>query len=387
MLYALEVLLMLGGILLACELFTNAVEHFGEKLNLGHEFTGSILAAVGTALPETILPLVAIYLAATGLASESAGKSDIAIGAIIGAPFMLTTLAMFLLGLSLVVNFKKRQAILGPKGQDAKFLQIDKEHLLRDLRFFMKTFGIAIFATLFSTSYMTHIIDSLCGQVFIYELIYKISGAIPNACMDDLSFALRIIAALSLVIAYIFYLMESYKASKQGAHDDEYDDLPELFMCKIKIPNTMTSVVIQMLIGLGGIIFFAHHFVDAIQHISIIIGIPALVLSLIVCPIATELPEKFNSWMWSSHAKDSLAMGNLSGAMVFQSAIPCSIGVLMTPWTLSPLVIVCAALTMASALILYFSIGLKSKVDKYTLLSCGSLYFVYLFLVFSGIVR
>ena len=41
-----------------------------------------------------------------------------------------------------------------------------------------------------------------------------------------------------------------------------------------------------------------------------------------IAPIATELPEKFNSLIWVRQGKDTLAMGNITGAMVFQSAFP-----------------------------------------------------------------
>ena len=106
--YSIEIIFMLFGILVACQVFTNAIENLGEKLNLGHEFTGSVLAAVGTALPETLLPLVAIFLASQN-ADSAAAKHDIAIGAIVGAPFMLATLAFFLLGLSIYVHQKQRK--------------------------------------------------------------------------------------------------------------------------------------------------------------------------------------------------------------------------------------------------------------------------------------
>src|SRR4026208_289758 len=44
-------------ILLAAELFTNGIEWFGHKLNLAEGAVGSVLAAVGTALPGTVIPL------------------------------------------------------------------------------------------------------------------------------------------------------------------------------------------------------------------------------------------------------------------------------------------------------------------------------------------
>ena len=56
-----ELLLMLLVILVAAEIFTNALEHLGEKLRISEGVTGSIFAAVGTALPETLVPLLAIF--------------------------------------------------------------------------------------------------------------------------------------------------------------------------------------------------------------------------------------------------------------------------------------------------------------------------------------
>ena len=52
------------------------------------------------------------------------------------------------------------------------------------------------------------------------------------------------------------------------------------------------------------------------------LGVDELLLALVVAPIATELPEKFNSIIWVRQNKDTLSMGNITGAMVFQSTIP-----------------------------------------------------------------
>ena len=65
-------------ILLGAELFTNAIEWFGHQLGLAEGAVGSVLAAVGTALPETMIPLVAIVF---GAGSRSDG---VGVGAILG---------------------------------------------------------------------------------------------------------------------------------------------------------------------------------------------------------------------------------------------------------------------------------------------------------------
>ena len=61
----------------------------------------------------------------------------------------------------------------------------------------------------------------------------------------------------------------------------------------------------------------AHFFIEGVEHGSESLGIPAGLIALILAPLATELPEKFNSIIWLRDNKDTLAMGNITGAMVF----------------------------------------------------------------------
>src|SRR3954463_3622116 len=102
----LELVVALVVILIAAELFTNGIECFGHKLNLAEGAVGSVLAAVGTALPETMIPVVAIVFA--GSAGESGSGHGVGVGAILGAPFMLATLAMFVTGVAVWSQRRKR---------------------------------------------------------------------------------------------------------------------------------------------------------------------------------------------------------------------------------------------------------------------------------------
>ena len=81
-------------ILFAAELFTNSVEWLGKKLNLGEGAVGSILAAVGTALPETILPMVAtpvaIGLVFVMMYHPTLGVANYLLGVVGLAPFKWT---------------------------------------------------------------------------------------------------------------------------------------------------------------------------------------------------------------------------------------------------------------------------------------------------------
>ena len=86
------ILVALFVILFGALAFTNALEHLGARLKISEGATGSIFAAVGTALPETIVPVVAVL--GSSAASAHIG-AEVGVGAIIGAPMMLSTLTLF----------------------------------------------------------------------------------------------------------------------------------------------------------------------------------------------------------------------------------------------------------------------------------------------------
>src|ERR1700759_1316972 len=109
-------------------LFTNAVEWLGHSLGLGEGAVGSVLPAGGTAAPGTLVPIGALLL--TKPQSE-----DVAIGAIVGAPFLLGTLAMGLVGLfAYLYRDRRKQGVM---------LEAHAPTLERDLLFFLAFFGVA----------------------------------------------------------------------------------------------------------------------------------------------------------------------------------------------------------------------------------------------------
>ncbi|MGZ4109928.1 MAG: sodium:calcium antiporter, partial [Actinomycetota bacterium] len=128
-------LVSLGVILAGAELFTNGVEWVGEGFGLSEGAVGSVLAAIGTALPETLLPIVAILAG-----HEHASGDDIGVGAILGAPFMLTTLAMFALGVTVLIMTRR--------GKRSATLEHDPGVFLQDLRYFLAMYALALVAGL-----------------------------------------------------------------------------------------------------------------------------------------------------------------------------------------------------------------------------------------------
>jgi cation:H+ antiporter len=121
--------LALVAILLGAAFFTNAVEILGAQLGLQQGAVGSLLAAVGTALPESMIAVVAI-LEPVVTGGETASGAEIGVGAILGAPFMLATLALFVVGVSALLVYRRRR----PQGRT---LLVDEETIARDVGYFL----------------------------------------------------------------------------------------------------------------------------------------------------------------------------------------------------------------------------------------------------------
>jgi cation:H+ antiporter len=108
------------------------------------------------------------------------------------------------------------------------------------------------------------------------------------------------------------------------------------------------------------------------------VGIPAGLIALVLAPLATELPEKFNSVIWLRDNKDTLALGNITGAMVFQSTIPVSVGILFTPWNLGFLSTLSAVFALISGVVFIGFLLRKGPLRGFYLLGAGILYAAFL---------
>jgi len=340
-------LLLVGAfvvILLGAELFTNAVEWFGHLFGLAEGAVGSVLAAVGTALPETMIPLVAIVFGA-GSHSDAVG-----IGAILGAPFMLATLAMFVTGLAVLVRVRS-----GGSGQ----LAVDPLILGHDLRVFGLSYGFAILVAF-----------------------------LPADLAPP-----RWLAAVALIAAYGWYVRGHLQAE---ASEGQADLAPLRFApldragSRAPAAPRVRIVVVQLAVALAAIIGGAVVFVGAVESLARSAGLDETLLSLVIAPIATELPEKLNSVIWIRRGKDTLALGNITGAMVFQAAIPTSIALVFASgeWSIgsgSWVAFASAAVALVSTALIFAPMLRTGRLYGRRLLVGGLLYCVQLGLVVASL--
>jgi cation:H+ antiporter len=277
LLFVASVVVTLGG----CALFTNGIEWLGKRLKVPEGAIGSVFAAVGTTLPETSIPVIAIFF---GSGRE---RTEVGLGAILGAPFMLSTLVLPLLAGLLLVY-----ARLGKRGPA---FDLDYGEVRIDVQFFLVAYGLAM------------------------------------ACALWPSRPLHYLAAGLLIGLYIFYI----KLKFSGEHQEEAV-LDPLFFARRSARPSYGLIGLQGLVGLAGLAGGAHLFVTAAKEMAAAMHVSPLLLALLIAPLATELPEMSNSFLWLYRKKDTLAVGNVTGAMVFQGTFPVSVGLIGTEWALAP---------------------------------------------------
>ena len=320
-------------ILVAAELFTNGIEWVGEGFGLSEGAVGSVLAAIGTALPETLLPIVAI------VSGHEAGD-EIGIGAILGAPFMLTTLAMVVIGVAVLSS--------GRGGRRSLDLNIDRRVIQQDLGYFLVMYALAMVA----------------GLLHVRTI---------DVCL-----------AIVLVVGYAYYVRRHFQSpqteNEEGGNDIRPLRLWEVLRVGVRrlpawtVERSTAAPFVQVAIGLILMVGGAKLFVDAVGNLGKAAGLPPLAFSLLVAPLATELPEKFNSVLWVRRNKDTLAMGNMTGAMVFQSSFPVTVGLLLTPWELAHEALVAACVALLAGSVLYLTLRIRGRLTAPLLLLQGVFY-------------
>jgi cation:H+ antiporter len=272
-----SVVITLGG----CTLFTNAIEWLGKRLHVPEGAVGSIFAAVGTTLPETSIPVIAIFF---GTGQE---RTEVGLGAILGAPFMLSTLVLPILAGLLLVYARL--------GKRAPVFKLNYQDVQVDLQFFLVAYGLAL------------------------------------ACVFVSSATIRYMVAGLLIVLYVFYMKLKFSAESNGEAI-----LDPLILARRSANPAYAIIALQSLLGLLGLVGGAHLFVTAAKSLAAEMQVSPLLLALLIAPLATELPEMSNSFLWLYQRKDGLAVGNVTGAMVFQGTFPVSVGLIGTHWNLGP---------------------------------------------------
>lgn len=301
---AVSILIMLGSALLiyfSCELFVNGVEWVGRAFGISQNAVGSVLAAIGTALPESVVTLIAVAFGA------NEAQKDIGVGAALGGPLVLSTIAYAVVGLCIVLFSRKR-----PSGS---VIRIDGARLGRDQFWFLCIF------------------------------VCKIALGMVN-------FPGKTWFGFLFLAAYVVYFTAEMRAEgPQAAEASE----PLRFRPRTQAPGK-PAILFQTLFALLLIFAGSQFFVHSLGGLSTALGVPAAVIALLLSPVATELPETLNAVIWARQGKENLALANISGSMMIQATVPSALGILFTPWLLGPQLLWSAAITFAAVFLLWLTL-------------------------------
>ena len=281
----------------ACEYFVNGIEWVGRKAGLSQNAVGTVLAAFGTALPESVVTFVAVVF------GHDAASQNIGIGAALGGPLVLATIAYPIVGVMLLLT--RAQPARAP-------IDLNRARLSRDQGWFL-----LIFACKIALGFVVFALKPLLGWLF-----------------------------LAAYAAYTGSEMRDQSAETEG------EPGPLRFQPRSATPSG-TLAWLQSVIALVVIFAASHLFVQQLGVVGPALGIPSTVVALLLSPVATELPETLNAVIWIRQGKHRLALANISGSMMIQATVPTALGLLFTPWLFDGALALAAAITALSVAGLY----------------------------------
>ncbi|MBP2327527.1 cation:H+ antiporter [Kibdelosporangium banguiense] len=289
------------AIYLSCEWFVNAVEWLGRRLNVGTVAVGTVLAAVGTALPESVVTFVAVVF------GQTPEQRDIGVGAAMGGPLALATVAYGVIGWSLLASRRR--------GGSEDWGDLDK--LAKDQSWFMAVFVVKVGLGL-------------------------------------VAFAIKPWLGLLFFAVYAAYCIREMRQQDHGPQEQ----LEPLKLQRNRAEPATWAVVAQTLGALAVIFAASRLFVVQLDTVGPMLGLPAALTALLLAPIATELPEIMNAVIWVRQGKTKLALANVSGSMMVQATVPSGFGLLFTPWRLDGMLLIAGGVTLLA--VLYLLITLRS---------------------------
>jgi cation:H+ antiporter len=315
------------AIYLACEFFVNGVEWLGRRLAVGETATGTVLAAFGTALPESVVTLVAVVFGST------ADEKNIGVGAALGGPLVLGTIAYAVVGVSLWLN--------GRRGAGSRpAIAADARRLSRDQGWFLIIF-------------------------------------VAKIALGLVAFPGKRWLGFPFLAAYALYVARELRGAPEAA---ETEALEPLKLQPRTAEPTLGWAALQTTLALVAIFVASRIFVRQLNALGPLLGLPPQLLALLLSPVATEMPEILNAVIWVRQGKARLALCNISGAMMIQATVPSALGIIFTPWLLDAPLLLGAGFTVLAVAGL-FAIFRTGRVTSGSLIWPGALYLIFAFVL------
>jgi len=289
-----------AAIYVACEYFVNGIEWLGKRLAFGATAVGSVLAAFGTALPESAVTFMAVVF------GKTPEQKDLGVGAAMGGPLVLATLAYAVVGVALLANRRHLR-------RASTRVRADHKRLRQDQAAFMAVFVVKVGLGL-------------------------------------VAFAWKPWLGVLFLAAYAMYVWREIRTADTSDEEEELEPL------KLRPRDAAPSLgwsLAQSLLALTVIAIASHVFVAQLEAIGQALQWPAHLVALLLSPVATELPETMNALIWVRQGKERLALANISGAMMIQATVPSALGLFFTPWRFDAALLASGLATMVAIVFLW----------------------------------
>lgn len=343
MVHVLLIVVCIGAMYIACEWFLNAVEWLGARLNLGSTAVGSILAAIGTAMPEAIITFMALAF------GTAAAKDGMAVGSALGGPLVVSTVAVAAAGIAMMVSRARRDKLaLAPAipmaaavGGDRGVLSpVVPDFTSEDERMWEDELG---------ADGRVHLSPDERSRIGLGQRWFIVVFAITTV-IGMVAFPGKAWVGVVLFGVYALYFRAEMRGEEQTASDEGLDRLK--FQPKAASPATW-AIVLQIAFTLVLMFWSSHTFVQQIEWAGPAMGLSPLVVALLLCPVATELPETLNAVIWARQGKTKLALANVTGSMMIQGTIPAGLAMIGTPWAFDTPALLASSAILAVAVYLW----------------------------------
>ncbi len=256
----------LGELTLSSWFLSYGAEHLATRF--GARFVGRTLLSIATTLPEIAIVAYA----------ASNGSYGIALGAGLGSNILMMTLGLSIMLIIATTRLSKKPI----KKINVSSFKLDKIFLL---------ITALISAILFIDGY-----NFLDGVIFT--------------------------GFFTMYIFVAFYEMRLEKLKSKQILNDEHSSILENTNAH-RNKNQLIKSSLVFFIGTLGIFFGAEPFIKSLEDVSMEIGVSAIILSVIISPIAGEMPEKISIMLLARKGAPgtSIAVANVLGSKILNNTL------------------------------------------------------------------
>ena len=244
-----------------------------EEIGKRGKFSESFTGAVISPIFTAMPELVVIILALVLIGKESG--SEIAAGTIIGEPFMVSAIGFPIVAIALLVARRKKKIEIA-------------DPILSKMLIFM-------------------------GLVFPIMLIPRFFGFL----------VVKILIAVLLVLLY-FVFLRFIKGNR----------ILEEEAASIRIQNRALLVLV-LLAGVGLLLGGSSLLVQGIDNLSVQTGVNRELITILIVPIGTIVPETMNALIWATRSKTNLAIGAVAGEEMYFATFFPALGILASQWVIT----------------------------------------------------